>query len=110
MKRKTYIINNIKYYSLHAVTPAIGLTYHEVYHNYEKWEEPLGLLKFRNRIFCLKQRAQTFMRLTPGYVPMEYSKKRSPFAEGKNNAKANSIKVIHGSVWTRKLSRGENKA
>ena len=38
MKRKTYIIYNIKYYSLHAVTPAIGLTYHEVYHNYEKWE------------------------------------------------------------------------
>ena len=83
MKRKTYIIYNVEYYSLHAVTPAIGLTYHEVYHNYEKWEEPLGLLKFRNRIFCLKQRAQNFMRLTPGYVQWNIVKSAAPLQKGK---------------------------
>ena len=109
-KIKTVMIDNKKYYSLYAAAPMIGLTYHEVYHNYAKWEAPLGLIKFRNRVYCSKSRAQDFMSRTPGYVPIEYVKKREPFAGRKIRGNAPDIRIIHGSVWALKLSCSENKA
>lgn len=110
-KYKKFIINGIAHYRLHSVSGDIGLTYHEVYHNYDKWEKPLGLTRVRKHVYCISDRAKVFIRLTPGMVPLEYEKKRYPLVEkhGGTPDKARKIKIIYGSAWVTKSSPHEKK-
>lgn len=103
---KIYRFNNGKYYRLHAVSGHIGLTYSEVYHNYDKWEEPLGLLRHNGHLYCYKNYADNFMKNSPGYVPLEYYYKRDSLKKDKSNTVVNRLKrkVIRKSIWIDKSS------
>lgn len=108
---KTYIINSKEYYLLHAVIGEIGLTYYEVYHNLYRWEAPLGIIRVRKHLYCDKSAALEFMRKTPGYVPLEYYRKRQPLrhSDKLNPLKAAVRKDIRGSSWMIKVSHSEKK-
>lgn len=101
---KTYLFDNGRYYRLHAVCELIGLTYNEVYHNYDKWQEPLGLIRRSGHIYCYKTYADSFIKNTPGYVPLEYYYKRNSLkrAEVKSEVRELKRKVIRKSIWIKK--------
>lgn len=109
---KTYTINGNKYYLLHAVVESMGLTYAEVYHNYDKWEEPLGLYRHNGHIYVFKNYADNFIKSTPGYVPLEYYYKRNPIKNCayQNNDNYIKRKVIRKSIWILKLSHSKKSA
>lgn len=101
---KTYLLNTGRYYRLHAVDGIIGLTYNEVYHNYDKWEEPLGLIRRDGHIYCYKTYADSFIKNNPGYVPLEYYYKRNPLNNclPETSVRRLKRKVIRKSIWIMK--------
>lgn len=110
MKTKEYVFNGIKYYRLYQVVKRAGLGYHEVYHNYEKWQEPLGLLRYENRIYCAKEYADIFIRQSRGYVPREYYYKRDPYRTTRAKKYISKPRIINirNSIWVKKLSHSES--
>jgi hypothetical protein len=112
MKTKCYIIEGRQHYRLHGVSRVIGVSYHEVYHNYEKWKEHLLLIRVKNHIYIDKDRADYFAKKTPGYVPIEYRYKRNPYVNPSPewSSPHPRIKTIHGTVWVYKFSHSEKTA
>lgn len=109
---KVHTICGTKYYNLHAVSGKIGLTYAEIYHNYDKWEEPLGLYRHNGHIYIQKNHADNFIKNTPNYVPLEYYYKRNPinYSTPQKGLIPLKRKVIRKSIWIYKLSLYEKKA
>lgn len=108
-KRTVYFIDGEKYYRLTQVCPEIGLTYCEVYHNYDKWYEALGLLK-HGRLFLVNAKyAKVFINRTPNYVPREYANKRYPTIrrETKEGIIEPPKKMIRRTIWIKRYSSSE---
>ena len=101
---KVYTYDDIEYYGLREAAEYMGIGYYEVYHNYWRWEHPLGLMKFQGRIYVRKSYADYMNRHTAGYVPQEYASKRMPFRMPKSVRNLPDCKVIRRSVWVLKLS------